>query len=144
MYSDIMESILSKLDRKMCLEKRKVVLFWDNTTWHPETLQTSLTNIKLVFLPKNTTSRLQPLYAAIIRSFKHEYGKLLVCYVVSRIDEGKTNSQIIEDDHVLKVITRLQTAWKSVSTEAIKYCFDVGDMSIINEDIDTEFQKLFA
>ena len=52
--SDIMESILSRLDRKMCLEKCKVALFCDNATFHPVTLQSSLTNIKLVFLRKNT------------------------------------------------------------------------------------------
>ena len=61
--------------------------FWDNATCHPETLQARLTNIKIVFLPKNTTSGLQFLNASIIRSFKHKYRKLLVCHVVSRIDE---------------------------------------------------------
>ena len=42
MDSDIMESILSLLGRKMCLEKCKIVLFWNNATCHPETLQGSL------------------------------------------------------------------------------------------------------
>ena len=149
MNSDTMESILLRLDRKMCREKRKVVLFWENATCHSETLQASLTNIKLVFLPKNTTSRLQSLDAGIIRNFKHKYRKLLVRYVVSRIDEGKTASQIIEGVHVLKAITWLQPACKSVSTETIKHCFkkcgfDVGNVSVINEEIDNEFQELFA
>ena len=45
----------------MCLEKCKVVLFWDNASCHTETLQADLTNIKVVFLRKNTTSRLQSL-----------------------------------------------------------------------------------
>ena len=86
MDSDIMENILSRFDHKMCLKKRKVVLIWDNAACHPEILPASLTNIKLVFLPKNTTSKLQPLDAGIIRNFKHKYRKLLVRYVVSRID----------------------------------------------------------
>ena len=106
-------------------------------------------NIKLVFLPKNTTSRLQPLDAGIIRNFKHKYRKLLVRYVVSRIGEGKTASQIIKEVHALKAITWLQTAWKSVVPETIthffKKCgFDVGNTSVVNEEIDTEFQELFA
>ena len=115
-----LESILSRLDRKMCLEKLKFVLSWDNATCFPETLQENLTNIKLVFLPKNKTSWLQPLDAGIIRSFKNKYRNLLVCYVVSLINEEKTVSQIIEDVHVLKAITWLQTGRKSVSTETIK------------------------
>ena len=97
-----MESILQKLDRRLNQEKRKVILIWDNAKCHPETAQVRLKNIKLVFLPKNTSSRLQPLYAGIIRNFKHKYRKLLVRYVVN---EGRTASQKIEEVHVLKAIT---------------------------------------
>ena len=56
MNSDNVESILQRLDRGMNQEKRKVILFWDNATSHPETAQAGLKNVKLVFLPKNTTS----------------------------------------------------------------------------------------
>ena len=78
MNSDIMESILQKLDRRMNQEKRKVILFWDNATCHSETAQAGLKNIKLVFLPKNTTSRLQPLDAGIMRNFKKKSPNLYV------------------------------------------------------------------
>ena len=149
MNSDIMEGILQGLNRRMNQEKQKIIFFWDNTTCHPETAQAGLKNIKLVFLPKNTTSRLQPLDAGIIRNFKHKYRKLLVRYVVCRIDEGKTASQMIEEAHVLKAITWLQTAWKNVVRETIKHCFKkcgfgVGNTSVVNEKFDTEFQELFA
>ena len=49
----------------------------------------------MIFLPKNTTSRSQPLNAGIIRAFKSKYRKLLVNYVISRIDDGKRASTII-------------------------------------------------
>ena len=52
MNSEIMEGILQRLDRRMNQEKRKVILFWDNATCHPETAQACLKNNKLVFLPK--------------------------------------------------------------------------------------------
>ena len=79
-------------------------------------------NASLTKKYKNTTSRLQHLDPSIIRKFKHKYRKMFVCYVVIRIDEGKTASQITEDAHILKTITWLQTTWKSVSTETIKRC----------------------
>ena len=107
MNSDNVESILQRLDRGMNQEKRKVILFWDNATCHPETAQAGLKNIILVFLSKNTTSRLQPLNTGIIRKFKHKYRKLLIRYIVSRIDEGKTASQIIEEVHVQKAHGRV-------------------------------------
>ena len=60
---------------------------------------------------------------------------------VSRIAEGKTASQIIEDVHVLKAIKPLRKVHpRRPSSSALKNVgFDVGDMSIINEEIDTEF-----
>ena len=143
------EYFVKTCHRKMCLEKHKVVLFWDSATCHTETLQASLTNIKLVFLPKNTTLQLQPLDPSVIKNFKHKFRKLLVCYAITRIDEGKTVSQITEDIHALKAIAWLQTTWKSVSTETIKQCFkkygfEVGDISVINKEMNTEFQELFV
>ena len=111
--------------------------FWDNATCHPETLQARLTNIKIVFLPKNTTSGLQFLNASIIRSFKHKYRKLLVCHVVSRIDEHVYWNGHLASNRLEKCIHGGQKQW-------FKKCgFDVGDMSIVNEEIGTEFQELF-
>ena len=106
-----------------------------------------LTNIKLLFLPKNTTSRLQPLDAGIIRNFKQKYRELLVKYVVSRVGEGRTTSQVIEDVHVLRAITWLQTAWKSVSRETIRHCFKKCGFNVVStpdriEHLDTEFEDL--
>ena len=76
-YGEYFKEIRQKNESK----KRKVILFLDNATCHPETAQAGLKNIKLVFLPKNTISRLQPLDAGIIRNFKHKYRKLLVRYL---------------------------------------------------------------
>ena len=47
------------------------------------------------------------------------------------------------------MITWLQTGWKNVVSETIRHCFkkcgfDVGNTSVVNEEFDTEFQKLFA
>ena len=71
--TEIMENVLGLLDRKLRLEGRKVVLFFDNAPCHPKTLQNNLTSMILIFLPKYTTSRLQPLDAGIIRAFKYKY-----------------------------------------------------------------------
>ena len=66
MTTEIMIQVLTALDRKVDVENRKVLLFLDNAPFQPETLQGNLKNIKLVFLPKNTTSQLQPCDVGII------------------------------------------------------------------------------
>ena len=102
MNSDIMETILGRVDRTMNFGNHKVILFLDNVTYHPESLQNDLTNIKLVFLPKNTTPWLQPLGASIIRNFKLKYGKLFLHFDVSYVSNSQTASQIIKKAHILR------------------------------------------
>ena len=75
--------------RAFCRDLTVKCVFWGNATCHPETLQARLTNIKLVFPPRNLTLRLQPLDACINRNFKHKYSCL---FATSLVDEGKTPS----------------------------------------------------
>ena len=104
MNNEIMSDVLKRLCRKMKMQDRNVVLFLDNATSHQESTEKNLSNIKSVFLPKNTTSRLQFLDAGIIRAFKLKYRKLLIRYVISKVDDNKRVSDIINEINILKVI----------------------------------------
>ena len=42
---------------------------------HPESLKDNFSSIKIVFLPKNTTSKTQPLDAGVIANWKVKYKK---------------------------------------------------------------------
>ena len=89
MNSEIVPDVLKRFDRKMEMQNRNVVLFLDDATSHQESIKKNLTNMKLVFLPKNITSRLQTLDARIVRALKLKYRKLLIRYVLSRVDDNK-------------------------------------------------------
>ena len=67
MQTDIIEKVLEKLNYIMKLENQNVLLFQDNALVHPENLVGKYSNVKILFLLKNTTSRLQPLHAGIIK-----------------------------------------------------------------------------
>ena len=54
----------------MAAAKGNILFFMDNAPCHPENFVVSYSNMKVVFLPKNTTSRLQSLDAGIIRNFE--------------------------------------------------------------------------
>ena len=57
MNSEIMSEVLEKLDCKMKIQNKNVLLFIYNATSHQESIEKNLPNIKLVFLPKITTCR---------------------------------------------------------------------------------------
>ena len=104
-------------------------------------------NIKIVFLPKNTTSRLQPLDAGIIQSFKTKHRKKLMRYVIARINDDLTASEIAKGIDILQAITWVADSWK-VSVETIKNWFakcGITDQIGQDEDdlVDEEFNSLF-
>ena len=72
MTSGIFETWLKKFDKRMGRKGRKVLLFLDNATSHSNV---QLCNVKLKYLPANTTSILQPLDQGIILAMKQKYRK---------------------------------------------------------------------
>ena len=106
MQVEIMENVLETLNRQMIRAGRNVILFLDNVTVHPPSLIGMYSNIKIVFRPKNTTSRLQPLDAGTIQSFKTRYRKKLMRYVIARINDDLFASEIAKGIDVLKASLR--------------------------------------
>jgi hypothetical protein len=47
-----------------------------------------LTNVKIHYLPPNSTAHLQPMDAGIIHSFKAHYKRLFCRYLIRQFDEG--------------------------------------------------------
>ena len=67
-----------ELNQKMKNENRKVVLLIDNASSHSHLV---LSNVKLVFLPANTTGVLQPLDVGIIRMVKVYARKIMLQFL---------------------------------------------------------------
>ena len=84
-----------------------------NATCHPEDMSDKLSHIKVVFPPKNTTSRLQPLDA---ENFKCHYRKLLIKHVIANIDSDSstTASDIAQTINLLKAIEWVKQTWDQV------------------------------
>ena len=148
MQVEIMKKVLDTLNHQMRKQGRKYILFLDNATVHPTSLIDMYSNIKIVFLPKNTTSRLQRLDAGIIQSFKTKYQKKLMRYVIARINDDLKASEIAKGIDILQAITWVADSWKEVSVETIKNCFakcGITDQIGQDEDdlMDEEFNSLF-
>ena len=74
MTSDIFRTWIKCLNSKMKRHDRKILLFIDNCSAHPDV---KASNVLVKFLPPNTTSKLQPCDAGIIQTVKMNYRKKL-------------------------------------------------------------------
>ena len=98
----------------------------DNAPCHPEDLNDKFSQIKIVFLPKNTTSRLQPLDLGIIQTFKLKYYKRLLTHVVYKVDDCSTASEVCKSVDVLQAIRWTAMAWNDVLKSTVVKCFYQG------------------
>jgi len=125
MTENILHDVLAPLNRKLKAKGRSVLLFMDNAGCHPQDLVERYSNIHILFLPLNTTSKLQPLDLRIIQNFlqKLYYRKLLMRFIVAKIEESTTASEVVKSLTVLHAIRWLGQAWSKVSSDVIKNCF---------------------
>ena len=87
MDSEIFTRWLKELDRKMIAEGRKITMIVDNCSAHPHV--EGLQAVELIFLPPNTTPKLQPMDQGVIRSLKAKYRSAVVKLYINRIESGQ-------------------------------------------------------
>jgi len=98
-----------------------VLLFLDNCPSHKVDGLT-LPNVDIHFLPPNTTSKIQPMDAGIIMSFKRHYRHLHVKWILSQVEEGKEINELKMD--VLQAIRYIIKSWNEVTCETIYNCWN--------------------
>lgn len=117
MTSSLFLEFVTYLDRKMSSQNRNIVLILDQCPAHPKEM--TLQNVKVVFLPANATSHLQPLDAGIIKNAKHHYKSLLVRRLLAKIDRKDEDLHI----NLLDALHFIAMAWQRVSPTTIANCF---------------------
>ena len=120
MNSGLFEKWLKRLNHKMRMQNRNILLFMDNCSAHPHV---ELPNVKLAFFPPNTTSKLQPMDAGIIQATKLHYRKKLMRHVIFLMDEMSKATEVARQVTVLDAILWFQSAWQTVTAETIQKCF---------------------
>ena len=118
-----MDSILFKgwvceVDRQFTKEGRKFVLLVDNCPAHPSI--DNLVSTELIFLPPNTTSKLQPMDQGIIRSLKSHYKMMSIKKLVEAIEKKKPFPEF----SILDDMQMLDVAWGKVSSKTFVNCFE--------------------
>lgn len=98
---------------------REILLFLDNAPVHP--VDFKLSNIKIIFFPPNTTSKVQPLDQGIIHAFKVHYRSRLVKHIISSITVSSSLDQVVIT--ALDAIYWIEAAWKSVTESTVRNTF---------------------
>ena len=86
---------------------------------NPKSLSDRFSIVKVVFLTKNTTSRLQHLDMGIIRNSNVKYRQKLLTFAISRIGNNVKTIGIIEGVDILKTISWIKSAWEEVLDQAV-------------------------
>lgn len=132
MTSEIFIKFLRDWDKEWTKSGKKILLFVDNCPAHPSV--ENLGAIKLVFLPPNCTSVLQPMDQGVIHSLKTQYRKLQIIETIKNIELGKENTIT-----VLDAILMVSAAWEKVTAKTISGCFrHAGFTSQENKEMFTE------
>lgn len=102
---------------------KKAILLLDNAPGHPQNLDTLDTglDVKVIYMPPNTTSILQPMDQGVIFTFKAYYLRITLKEMIKAID---TNSNQTVKDYwrsydILKGIKNLKSAWDEVTTNCL-------------------------
>ena len=146
MTSVLFEEWLKDLNMKMIAQNRKILLFVDQCPSHCEV---QLSNIKLKFLPCNTTSLVQPLDQGIIKNFKTLYRNLFIKHLIAESATQSAEQLASYKINLLDAVHWVDEAWKQVNESCIKNCFrkagfnvfsvnEVENSSQIEEEIDCE------
>ena len=133
MNSKLFNDILKRFERKMGLQKCKVLVFVDNCPLHPNI---SLENIKLQFFPPNVTSKYQPLDQGIIASFKTHYKNEIQLRTVRALNIGVRQPKLAH----FECLFIASNAWRnSVKASTIKHCFRKAGFKLTNNEIEEIF-----
>ena len=133
MTIQIFEDWLTELNKEFIKSNRKILLFVDNCSAHSHA---EFSNIKLHFLPENTTSLIQPLDQGIIKIFKTKYRKRLLQSLLAQINNENINKNNFKKANFLDAVYWVEQSWSEVKVESIINCFKhAGFTSNLMEEI---------
>ena len=130
MTSVLLEEWITKWDAALRKKGRKILVLVDNCSAHPQDIST-LTNIRLQFLPANTTSLIQPMDQGVIKNMKTFYRKQLVQMTIDAIEDNLISPSARATDvsskvSMLDAVRFVSNSWRRVQAETIANCLRKG------------------
>ena len=141
MDSTLFEEWVRELDVKFQKENQKIALIIDNCPAHPTIA--NLSNVKLIFLPPNTTSVSHPMDQGVIKCLQAFYCRRLFNLMIKRLEKGQDLPKI----SIFSALQPLVASLNNVTKTTIVNCFGKAKISAkdqVNaaEDSDDPFKEL--
>ncbi|KAF0684013.1 Aste57867_23934 [Aphanomyces stellatus] len=118
-----------QLNNEMKSQDRRILLLLDNASSH-QVVRTDISHVRVVMLPPNTTSVLQPMDAGIISTFKQYYKNRQLDHAISIVDHITAGVEVSEQQRknpyavdVLQAMQWSTQAWNDVSATTIRNCW---------------------
>ena len=143
MTGDLFRTWLADFERDMAKKNRFIVVVVDHCAAYPKDSADNLSHIKLVFLPPNVTSVIQPCDMGIIRNLKANYRRKIVSRIVTCIDSSSTVtvSSLVKSITLLDSMHMLKVASQDVKESSIVNCFSkAGFITSSSENDDSTKQ----
>jgi hypothetical protein len=133
MTVSIFQEWIKIFDKIIRLENpdRKVLLLLDNVGSH-KLNGVQLKNTELLFLPPNSTTRIQPLDAGIISSFKAKYKQKFIRYLLQQIETNPLDQKKLD---LLSAIKYVVSSWEEVSVKTIENCWHKTQLISNNQSL---------
>ncbi|KAL3842406.1 hypothetical protein ACJMK2_020441 [Sinanodonta woodiana] len=135
MTTEIWNSWLKCVDNQMSLQKRSIIMLCDNSAAHVDGIK--LSNVKIVFLPPNTTSLIQPLDQGITANFKKFYRLLVIQKLLTYIDGSSLEENASKQTWKLTVLDALhmiRNAWSNVTQSTVANCYRRARFSVPSDE----------
>ena len=118
---------------------KKIVLLVENCPGHKiDNIEHRLDYVRVVFLPPNTTSVIQPCDVGIIQAFKSSYRRMMLRKVIQLVDDpsmGKLDSMTLKHNiNILHCLQFAKSAWESVTAGTIQNCWRKAGFKLPNSE----------
>ena len=120
MTGPVFDLWLTDWNNNLIRQNCHVLLLIDNAPGH---VIGEYSNIRIQFLPPNTTAKLQPLDQGIIKSTKHNYRTILTTRYLAGVESKQEAKTIMKSFDFVVACQVLVEAWDALTPENIQKCF---------------------
>ncbi|XP_069832253.1 tigger transposable element-derived protein 1-like [Dendropsophus ebraccatus] len=130
----------------------KVLLILDNAPGHPADVDDFHPNVKVVYLPPNTTALIQPMDQGVIATFKAYYHRRVIGKALQATEKNKdlTLKDFWKKYNILDAVQNIADSWDEVKQTSMnglwkKLCPQfVTDVTEIQESVTSVIQNVVA